>query len=130
MHNYRVTINGRVYDVNVEDLGESKGQAASPPSQPAVMESAATQPAEPVTSVPSEVSLGAGEKPVVAPLSGVVVSLKVKPGEQVKNRQVLLTLEALKMENEIVAPEAGTVKSIFVQTGSTVNVGDVLLSIG
>ncbi|HEX3047694.1 MAG TPA: biotin/lipoyl-containing protein [Bacillota bacterium] len=129
MHHFRVTVNGKAYDVNVEELGQDKAQIVPPQLQSAaVAESAKTQP--PV-SLPNAgpVSIEAGDKPVVAPLSGTILAIKVNPGDQVKYGQVLLILEALKMENEIVASEAGTVKGIFVQAGSSVNVGDVLLSL-
>lgn len=131
MPNFRVTVNGRIYDVSVEEQEQGKTQPVQPQVQfaagaePAINEQQPTPPA----AAPSPVSVDAGDKPVKAPLSGQIVNLKVKPGDQVKHGQVLLTLEALKMENEIVAPEAGTVKAIFVQTGSQVNVGDVLLSL-
>ncbi len=128
MYNFRVTVNGRNYDVSVTEM--------TPGNEPAVLQ---PQPADAVTPVQTpqpaaahaagSATLDAGDKPVVAPLSGAIVSLKVKPGESVKYGQVLLTLEALKMENEIVAPEAGTVKAIFIQNGSAVNVGDVLLTL-
>lgn len=124
MQNFRVTVNGRTYEVGVEEL--------APGMNPAPLAASTESPSITKTAVPvgsSEVSLDSGDKPVNAPLSGSIVGVKVKPGEKVKYGQVLLTLEALKMENEIVAPEAGTVKTIFVQIGSSVNVGDVLLSL-
>ncbi|NLW46071.1 MAG: biotin/lipoyl-binding protein [Firmicutes bacterium] len=125
MQNFRVTVNGKVFDVSVEETGSAKSgvitqaiQAAPTVFQPAV----ASAPVK-------EAVLGSGEKPVEAPLSGSILELKVKPGDHVTFGQVMLTLEALKMENEIVAPQDGTVKDIFVQKGSMVNVGDVLLSL-
>ncbi|MCL6590777.1 MAG: biotin/lipoyl-binding protein [Firmicutes bacterium] len=125
MSNFRVTVNGKAYDVQVEELSQA------PASQPQTM--AAPGPVKPQPSPPvsntAPVSLDAGDKPVVAPLSGTIIAIKVKPGDQVKYGQVLLTLEALKMENEIVAPEAGTIKTIYVQAGSSVNIGDTLLSL-
>ena len=126
MYNYRVTVNGRNYDVSVKELASSNEQAVP---QPAMVEEPAKTPQAAVVNAPSPAALETGDKPVVAPLSGSIINLKVKPGEQVKYGQVLLTLEALKMENEIVAPEAGTIKAIFIQNGSSVNVGDVLLTL-
>lgn len=126
MHNFRVTVNGKVFDVSVEEMSSAKTEVITQAYQ------AAPTAAQPVTaSVPvKEAVFGSGEQPVAAPLSGSILELKVKPGERVKFGQVLLTLEALKMENEIVAPQDGTVKEIFAQKGSMVNVGDVLLSLG
>jgi glutaconyl-CoA/methylmalonyl-CoA decarboxylase subunit gamma len=131
MRNFRVNVNGRIYDVSVDELAQSNNQAIQQLQPQPVMEkeSTITQQETSAVKASSPVSLDAGDKPVVAPLSGVIIDLKVKPGDQVKFGQVLLTLEALKMENEIVAPEAGMVKATFVQIGSSVNVGDVLLTL-
>lgn len=130
MPNFRVTVNGRIYDVGVEAQEQDNTQTAQPQLQfAAVAEPAANQKPTPQSTSTSPASVDAGDKPVKAPLSGSIVNVKVKTGDQVKRGQVLLTLEALKMENEIVAPEAGTVKAVFVQNGSSVNVGDVLLSL-
>lgn len=125
MHNFRVTVNGKVFDVTVEEAGSAKAEVTTQASQAAAM---ANIPAATPAPVKKGV-LGSGEQPVNAPLSGSILEIKVKPGERVKFGQVLLTLEALKMENEIVAPQDGAVKEIFVQKGSTVNVGDLLMSL-
>ncbi len=126
MHNFRVTMNGKVFDVSVEETGSAKTEVITQADQAAAT---ATKPA--TASIPvKEAVLGSGEQAVVAPLSGSILEFKVKAGDRVKFGQVLLTLEALKMENEIVAPQDGTVKEIFAQKGSMVNVGDVLLSLG
>ncbi|HOJ78314.1 MAG TPA: biotin/lipoyl-binding protein [Bacillota bacterium] len=117
MQNYKVTVNGKVYEVTVEET-----------SQSAAATSSISSPAEkPITSKPGTAE--AGDITVNSPLAGSIMSIKVKPGDEVKYGQVLLTLEALKMENEIVAPEAGVVKEIFTQTGAMVNVGDLLVSL-
>jgi biotin carboxyl carrier protein len=129
MQNFRVNVNGRIYEVGVEELvpGMNPAPLAASVESPSVTE--ASVPVVSVPAGPTNVTLEPADKPVNAPLSGSIIQIKVKPGEKVKYGQVLLTLEALKMENEIVAPEAGTVKAIFVQVGSSVNVGDVLLSL-
>ena len=62
-------------------------------------------------------------------MPGTVLDIKVSVGDQVQAGQVLLILEAMKMENEISAPSAGTIDSIQVQKGASVNAGDVLISI-
>lgn len=122
MKNFKVTVNGRVYDVRVEENAAGSdvqaNQVIKKESAPVVNEVAK-----------HSVTVAAGDTPINSPLAGTIMSIKVKPGETVKNAQVLLTLEALKMENEIVAPVAGVVQEIFVQNGSTVNVGDVLLTL-
>jgi biotin carboxyl carrier protein len=70
------------------------------------------------------------EGAVAAPMTGKIVSLKVKKGDQVKAGQVLCVIEAMKMENEILAPKPGTVNDVIVSEGSSVSEGDLLLTIG
>jgi len=70
------------------------------------------------------------EGAVTAPMTGKIISVKVKKGEQVIAGHVLCIIEAMKMENEITAPKAGTVQEVNVSEGSSVNEGDVLLVIG
>ena len=123
MKNYTITVNGNVYEVSVEEI--SQGNAGFAPAQSVAPATSAPAPAPQVQSQ----NIAAGEESVPAPLGGTIMDVKVKPGEQVKKGQVLLTLEALKMENEIVAPEAGTVGQIFVQVGASVNTGDILLTL-
>ncbi|NLY75550.1 MAG: biotin/lipoyl-binding protein [Firmicutes bacterium] len=128
MHNFRVTVNGKVFEVTVEEADSAKNEI----NTKAVEEAAAAVAPAKTGAAPVSIKdtvLGSGEQPVVAPLSGSILEIKVKIGDRVKFGQVLLTLEALKMENEIVAPQDGVVKNIFVQQGSMVNVGDVLLSL-
>jgi biotin carboxyl carrier protein len=113
----KVTVNGKVYDVVMDEAGASGN--AQPVAPVKAEESVAVKPA----------ASAGKDTPVNAPLTGTIMSLKIKPGDAVQNGQVLLTLEALKMENEIVAPQAGVVKEIFVQIGKTVNVGDNMLTL-
>lgn len=70
------------------------------------------------------------EGAVVAPMTGKIVSIKVKKGDQVKAGQVLCVIEAMKMENELVASKTGSVQEVNVSGGSSVNEGDVLFVIG
>ncbi len=125
MHKFRVTVNEKVFNVTVEEAGPAKIKVNTQASQEV---EAPLKPEITFNPVRGAV-LGSGEQPVAAPLSGSILEIQVKPGDRVKFGQVLLTLEALKMENEIVANQDGTVKEIFVQKGSMVNVGDVLLSL-
>ncbi|HEY8345354.1 MAG TPA: biotin/lipoyl-containing protein [Bacillota bacterium] len=123
MQYFKVTVNGKTFDVNVEEI-----QNGAAPASPAPAGQAPPAPA-PVQTASAPVAVGAGEEPIKAPLAGTIMAIKVKPGEEVKEGQVLLTLEALKMENEIVAPQAGVVKDVYAQSGATVNVGDILLTL-
>ncbi|NIO36205.1 biotin/lipoyl-binding protein [Candidatus Bathyarchaeota archaeon] len=70
------------------------------------------------------------EGTVVAPMTGKILSVKVKKGDQVKTGQILCILEAMKMENEIAAGKSGTVKDVYVSEGSAVSEGEALISIG
>ena len=125
MRKFIVTVNGVSYDVEVEEK-----DAAS--VQPAVKEQTRTavQPAEnkPAAVKPAAVS-GAGN-PVKAPLPGTVLEVRASKGQAVKAGDVLMILEAMKMENDIVSPADGTVKQILVSKGSTVSTDDVLAVIG
>lgn len=123
MKNYRVSVNGKTYEVIVEETSNTGMDQASA--------TAVKEETVPVNTEKSTSRMPVVEgTPVNAPLSGSILEIKVKPGETVKQGQVLLTLEALKMENEIVAPVAGVVKDVYVQTGAMVNVGDVLVVLG
>lgn len=121
MQNFKVTVNGKVFEVTVEEAGQ--GGSAPVQAGPVAVVEKAVSPVTPAV-------INTDETSIEAPLSGTILSVKVKAGDAVKAGQVLLTLEALKMENEIVAPAAGVVKGVFVQNGATVNVGDVMLTLG
>ena len=125
---YKITLQGKTYEVEVEH-GEAilldEYDAVAP--VPAV----AAPPAAPAAPAPAEKaaeSAGSGEgTPVKAPLPGSVVSIMVKEGDAVKSGQVLMLIEAMKMENEVLAPADGVVKQISVSQGSMVATGDTLI---
>lgn len=124
--NYRVTVNGQSYDVAVEEAGSAA--VASQPVQ-AAQPLAAPQPVVQATAPVAPAPAAAGASTVKAPMPGTVLSLKVSPGQSVKRGDVLLILEAMKMENEISAPSNGVVAAIRVQAGSTVNTGDPMVDL-
>lgn len=119
MKNYTITVNGKTYEVTVEE-----GNAGSVPSSPAV---SAPQPEQKEEAPKSTGS--AGKTKVIAPMPGKIVSVKVKASDTVKKGQVVMILEAMKMENEIVAPEDGTVASVDTAEGAKVEAGAILLSL-
>jgi biotin carboxyl carrier protein len=118
MKNYTITVNGTVYDVTVEE----NGSAASAPVSAAAPKKAAPKAAP-------KASGGAGSVKVNAPMPGKILSVKASVGQTVKKGDVLLILEAMKMENEVVAPEDGTVASIDVAVGDSVEAGAVLATL-
>ena len=118
MKYYNITVNGVAYSVSVEETAAGAAPvAAAAPAAPAAPK-AAPAPA----AAPKAAAGAAGAVAVKAPMPGNILDVKVKAGD------VLVILEAMKMENEIVAPQDGTVASINVNKGDTVNSGDVLVS--
>lgn len=125
MKNYRITVNGTAYDVAVEELGGSAAPVAA--SAPAAAPVAAA-PAAPAAA-PAPASTGAGSITVTAPMPGKILAVKASVGQAVKKGDVVLILEAMKMENEVVAPEDGTVASVDVAVGAAVEAGDTLATL-
>ena len=111
MKNYRITVNGVAYDVAVEELGAGAVPAAAPVA------------AAPVASG------AAGSVKIESPMPGKILAIKANAGQAVKKGDVVMILEAMKMENEITAPEDGTVASINVAVGDSVESGDTLASL-
>ena len=120
---YVVTLNGKNYEVevtecdavllNVTDAVAAPAPVAAPAAAPAATPAAAPAVAGDGTKVPS-------------PMPGTILSVSVSVGQAVKTGDVLMVLEAMKMENDIVAPCDGTVKQLLVNKGSTVNTDDIL----
>ena len=120
MKRFNITVNGKAYDVTVEEVG---GAAPAAP-----VKAAATAPAP--AAAPAAPVAPAGEgTPVTAPMTGNILDVKVNVGDTVSEGQPVIVLEAMKMENDVPASKAGKVTSITVKKGDTVNTGDVLLTI-
>ena len=133
---YKVTLNNRVYEVEVEqgeamlvDEYELKAPAAAAPAAPAVAAApvAAAAPAA-APAAPAGGALAAGEV-VKSPMPGNVLKINVTPGQKVNEGDVLLILEAMKMENEVVSTKTGTVAQIVVDKGAVVETGSPLVVI-
>ena len=125
MKNYRITVNGNVYDVAVEEVGGAVGNGYVAPSY------AAAPVAMPTPSAPavSSANVGAGAIKITSPMPGKILSVKTSVGAAVKKGDVLMVLEAMKMENEIVASQDGTVASVDVSEGAAVESGTILASL-
>lgn len=118
MKNYTITVNGNTYQVQVEEGNTSP---------PVVTQSAPAQ----VTKVeaPKKSASAKGGTPILAPMSGKILGIKVKVGQSVKSGDPLIVLEAMKMENEIVAPKDGIVASVEVSVGDAVETSHVLATL-
>ncbi len=127
MKNYTITVNGTPYNVTVEDATGSVAPVASAPA-PTPAAAPASAPAPAPAAAPAAPA-AAGSVSVDAPMPGNILDIKVSNGASVKAGDVLLILEAMKMENEIVAPQDGTVASVNVNKGDTVEAGQTLVSL-
>ncbi len=119
MKNYTITVNGNVYDVTVEETGA--GSVSAPAAPKAAVKAAPVKAAAPAGAQ--------GSVKVNAPMPGKILKTVAAAGQAVKKGEVLLILEAMKMENEIVAPQDGTVASINVAVGDSVEAGAVLATL-
>lgn len=133
MKRFHIKVNGNAYDVEVEEVGGAAAApapatvpAASAPAPAAAP--AANVPAAPVAAAPAA-SAPAGAETINAPMPGNILGIHVKTGDQVTKGQVLLVLEAMKMENEIMAPADGTVSQVYAAEGAAVNTGDPLIAL-
>ncbi len=120
MKKYRVNVNGTVYEVELEDI--TGAAPAAPVAAPAPVATPAPAPAP--------AAAPAGGEQVSAPMPGTILSVNVSAGSAVKRGDVLMILEAMKMENEIMCPCDGTVTSVAVTKGTAVESGTLLCTIG
>ncbi len=138
MKTFKVTVDGHSYTVQVEEISEagkvdsvkkveSKDIQVSQPqqkSEPAPVKREADSVAARAEAAPQP---RAGGSSVKAPMPGSILEVKVNVGDEIKDGDVLLVLEAMKMENELTASQAGKVAEILVKKGDTVNSGDPLI---
>lgn len=137
MRKFQIKVDGKVYKVEVEEVGGNESSAGTisvpQPVAAKVKEELVSQKSVKTTSSPAPAKAPAvavaGEQ-VVAPMPGKVLQLKVKEGDSVNEGDTLLILEAMKMENEIAANTSGSVKKINVAVNDMVDTGDVLMVIG
>ena len=113
MKKYRVNVNGTQYDITLEVL-EGEAAASAPKAAPAAA------PAAPAAKAP------AGAQAINAPMPGTILAVNVTPGQSVRKGDVLMVLEAMKMENEIMCPRDGVVSSVQAAKGAAVESGTLL----
>ena len=124
MKNYTITVNGTPYNVTVE---EGSASASSPVASAPAPAAASAAPAP--QAAPKAAPAAAGSVKVDAPMPGNILDVKVSNGASVKAGQVLVIIEAMKMENEIVSPQDGTVASVNVNKGDTVEAGQTIITL-
>ena len=148
---FYVTVNGRGYEVEVEEVAAfprpvgpmpralaeqpelrlaASGAAVEPPAPAAVQPAPTKPPAQGAPAAPKAVPMPPGGAVVTSPMPGKILSVKVTVGQVVKRGDVLMILEAMKMENEIQSPADGMVSAIAVEAGHAVEAGAALASIG
>lgn len=125
MKSYTITVNGKVYDVTVEEKSAGSAPAAYVPA-PAAAPKAAPAPAP---AAPAAPKAGAGKIQVKAGAAGKVYQIPTTVGQSVQPGDAVVIIEAMKMEIPVVAPEAGTIASIDVQVGDAVEAGAVLATL-
>lgn len=128
MKKFSVTVNGTVYDVEVNEV-KAGGAAPAPAAAPAPK--AAPAPAPAAAPAPKAAApVGAGATTVKAPMPGKILSVAVSAGQAVKKGDLLLVLEAMKMQNEIYAPQDATVSEVRVSANQTVATGEDMVVLG
>jgi len=127
---FRVQVNGNMYEVEVEEIGVVP---TIPQPAPVALATSPTPPAPPAVPAPAPkaapVAPSGNGSGVAAPMPGTITDIRVKVGDRVEPRTVVMMLEAMKMENEIFAGRTGVVSQIAVDKGASVNTGDLLMSV-
>lgn len=130
MKNLRITVNGKTYDVQVEETGATAAPAAAVAAPAPVAAPVAAAPAPAAQEPAPQVSAPSADATAVeCPMPGTILAVNVSAGDNVKEGDVLVILEAMKMENEICAPQDGVVDAVCVNKGDTVSPGQTLVSI-
>ena len=125
MRKFNITVNGVAYEVEVEEV--AAGESTAPKAAPVAAAPKAAPAAKPAAAPKAAAAPVAAGTKVNAPMPGTILDVKVSQGQAVKKGDILLILEAMKMENEILAPQDGSIAQVNVSKGASVNSGDVLV---
>ncbi|MFV0379416.1 MAG: biotin/lipoyl-containing protein [Anaerorhabdus sp.] len=129
LRKFRVKLNDKEYVVEMEEIGNPEGLSFSKPvpvKEKSEVKEAVKEEVKTVVNEPISVD---GGVEVISPMPGNILSIDVKVGDTVSENQVLLVLEAMKMENNIVAPQNGVVAAIYAEKGTAIDVGEVMVVI-
>ncbi len=130
MSKYRITLDGKTYEMEIE-LVNGSAPVAAPKKETAPAKAAAPAvQAAPAKAAPAAASQPAAAGAVASPMPGTILKVNVAQGDTVQQGQAILILEAMKMENEISAPKAGKITALYVKQGDSVQGGDALFEIG
>ena len=127
---FNVTVNGTTYEVEVEEVKAAGGSAPKVAPAPKAAPAPAPAPKAAAPAATPKVAAGAGEHSIDAPMPGKIIKLVANEGQSVKAGEVLLILEAMKMQNEITADADGTVKKFNVAAGQSVKAHESLVILG
>jgi len=127
MKKFNVKVNGKSYAVEVEEDGSVQGGFTYQPAQQSPIAAPSPAPTQPAPKAPQGPVSG---EEMTAPMPGTILDLKVTEGQKVKAGDIILILEAMKMENEITSPKDGIIAKIYVNKGDTVSTGDSLVIVG
>ncbi len=127
---YRVNVNGKVYEVEVEEItaGGQQIVAAAPAPAPVAPKPAPVAPAPAPTPAPAPKAAATGEI-VEAPMPGTIVDIKVKVGDTVKEGDLVAVIEAMKMETDLFSTKSGVVTAVNAGKGASVNTGDAIITL-
>ena len=127
---YRVNVNGKVYEVEVEEItaGGQQTVAAAPAPAPVAPKPASVAPAPAPTPAPAPKAAATGEI-VEAPMPGTIVDIKVNVGDTVKEGDLVAVIEAMKMETDLFSTKSGVVTAVNAGKGASVNTGDAIITL-
>ncbi|WP_303754083.1 acetyl-CoA carboxylase biotin carboxyl carrier protein subunit [Enterococcus sp. S86.2] len=130
LRKFKIAIDGTEYLVEMEEIGGVPQPAAPAPQAAAPVQTAPAAAPKEEAPQATAATTPASADAMTAPMPGTILKILVNVGDEVKENQPVMILEAMKMENEVVAPKAGTVTGIHVTQGQMVNPGEALITIG